>query len=85
MVNRGWFYISYFFCFFSVFLFSLGYSIIPNLLKVDVPQSAYTAEVNATMGIASLASWTPTIGLVIAAAVIICVIFGSFAMNKAVR
>ena len=42
----------------------------------------YLATQNATEGLSELASWMPTIGLVIAAAIIIGVIFSSFMKGR---
>jgi len=47
--------------------------------KAQVGTSADAALNNATLGIGELSSWMPTIGLVIAAAMIIGIIFTSFA------
>lgn len=43
---------------------------------------AYYALNNATQGIGTLSSWLPTIALVVAAAIIIGIVFGSFVMGR---
>lgn len=45
---------------------------------VTAGTTAYRAIGNATEGLEELASWNPTIALVIAAAIIISLIFGAF-------
>jgi len=50
--------------------------------QVTAGSVAAYALANATSGIATLASWLPTIALVIAAAVIIGIVFGSFILGR---
>jgi hypothetical protein len=50
--------------------------------QVAVGSVAATALANATIGIGTLASWLPTIALVVAAAIIIGIVFGSFVMGR---
>ena len=62
---------------------SIGTEVMSNMKTSLAAQDADAAADNTTEGIGKLADWLPTIGLVVAAAIVIGVVFSSFIGGKA--
>ena len=61
----------------------IGAQVLGNISStLTVGTVAHSAVVNTTSGLGALAAWMPTIGLVVAAAIIIGVVFSSFMKGR---
>ena len=84
MVNKPWMFMGYLSAFFSVYLMSVAYSIFPTIFDYSPSYNTFTYEMNAT-AVTSVGSWAPTLGLVIAAMIVIGIIFSGFSMRKGLK
>jgi hypothetical protein len=85
MEKQAWFFVSYVSAFFSVYLMSIAYSILPEALDMPAPTAwnAYTYQVNATMAnTATMISFLPIILVVLILAACVGLLSSGEAMKK---